>query len=291
MLNLNQLKTFVAIVEAGGFREAAGRLKISQSTASQQLQKLEDELGATLVVRDRVHSSPTASGARLLPFARSLLNAAEHAHDVVAGGRLVVGASSNIGIYLLQPFVARYAREHGATNTIDLRIAPNPEIGERLSNGELDAAVMEWWDRRPGFSARLWRQEPMVVIVAPDHRFAKHKAVKPEWLFEEAMVGGEAGTGTGMLLQKIFGRRAANLPVAMTLGSTEAVKAAVRAGLGISLVFASAVESEVRTGALRALTISGIKVQKDLYVIEPEDTPPLSPSHSFSRMLTASSGG
>ena len=105
------------------------------------------------------------------------------------------------------------------------------------------------------------------------------------------MVGGEAGTGTGMLLQKIFGRRAANLPVAMTLGSTEAVKAAVRAGLGISLVFASAVESEVRTGALRALTISGIKVQKDLYVIVAEDTPPLSPSHSFSRMLTASSGG
>lgn len=288
MLNLTQLETFVALVDAGGFGEAAERLKIAQPTVSQQLRKLEEELGATLVVRDRSQSTPTAAGARLLPLARSLLKAAARARDVVAGRRLVVGASSNVGIYLLQPFVARYAREHASINAIDLRIASNPEIADRLSSGELDVAVMEWWDRRSGFSASVWRQEPLVVIVPPDHRFAKFKAVKPDWLFEEAMIGGEAGTGTGTLLQKVFGRKAASLAIAMTLGSTEAVKSAVAAGLGISLVFASAVENEVHAGSLRALPMAGIKMQKDLYVILPEDTPAMSPSQNFAQMLCAS---
>jgi DNA-binding transcriptional LysR family regulator len=63
------------------------------------------------------------------------------------------------------------------------------------------------------------------------------------------------------------------------------VKAAVKAGLGISLVFASAVENEVRAGSLRALPITGMKIQKELYVILPEDTSPLSPSHSFAQVL------
>lgn len=287
MLNLTQLETFVALIDCGGFRGAADQLKISQPTVSQQLRKLEEELGATLVVRDRTQCGPTAAGARLLPLARSLLRSAARAHDVVAGRRLRLGASSNIGIYLLQPFVARYAREHGSKNAIDLRIASNPEIADRLACGELDVAVMEWWDNRPGFSANSWRQEPLVVIVPPDHRFAKYKTLKPELLFEEPMIGGEAGTGTGTLLQKIFGSKAASLAITLTLGSTEAVKAAVMSGLGISLVFASAVEEEVRRGSLRALPIAGVRLDKELYVILPQDTPLMSPSYRFAQMLNA----
>jgi len=285
MLNLSQIEAFVAIVETGSFRGAAKKLGCSQPRISQQLRKLEAALGATLVTRDRSNSTSTGNGARLLPFARNLLKSAERVHDVISGRKLVVGASSNIGIYLLQPIVARYAHECGSDKAIDLRIAGNPEIADRLSGGELDLAVMEWWDRRQGFSATRWRQEKLVVIVSPDHPWAKKKAVTPESLFDEPMVGGEAGTGTGTLLQKIFGKNASKIRISHSLGSTEAVKAAVKAGLGVSLVFASAVEQEVRAGLLRAVPISGVEINKDLFVVLPDQVPPNAPSRNFARML------
>lgn len=285
MLNLNQLETFVAVIDAGGFYEAAERLGVSQPTVSQQLRKLEEELGVTLVVRDRSQPSATPSGARLLPLARSLLNAAARTRDVVAGGKLVLGASTNIGTYLLQPSVARYARESGSLNSIGVSIDTNPNIATRLSDGEIDLALMEWWDNRAGFTASRWHQERMVVILPPDHRLANRKAIKPELLFEEPMIGGEPGTGTATLLREVFGKEAASLRMMMTLGSTEAVKSAVKAGLGISLVFASAVAQEIHSGVLVALPVAGVKLVKDLFAVVPNDTPPDAPSLRFVRML------
>jgi DNA-binding transcriptional LysR family regulator len=285
MLNLSQVEAFVAVIETGSFHEAAKKLGCSQPKISQQLRKLEEALHATLVTRDRRNCEATGRGARLLPFARNLLRSAERVHDVVSGRKIMVGASSNVGIYLLQPFVARYANECGSSQAIDLAIAGNPEIADRLSGGELDVAVMEWWDRRQGFSATRWRQEKLVVIVSPDHPWARKKSVNPKSLFEQSMVGGEAGTGTGTLLQKIFGDEASKIRVSHTLGSTEGVKAAVKAGLGVSLVFASAVEEEVRAGSLCALSVSGVEVRKDIFVVLPDDIPPDAPSRNFVRML------
>ena len=88
----------------------------------------------------------------------------------MAATRLAIGASSNIGIYLLQPFVARFASEYGARTAVDLRVSTNPEIAACLSSGEIDIAVMEWWDNRPGFSARAWRREELQEELAAVER-------------------------------------------------------------------------------------------------------------------------
>jgi DNA-binding transcriptional LysR family regulator len=99
------------------------------------------------------------------------------------------------------------------------------------------------------------------------------------------MIGGESGTGTGTLLQKIFGKNAAKIRVSLNVGSTEAVKAAVKAELGISLVFASAVEAEVRAGTLRAIPVSGVEIAKDLFVVLPDHILSDLPAHHFAQML------
>ena len=285
MLNLNQLETFVAIIDSKSFRAAAVRLGCSQPTVTQQLRKLEESLGVSLIVRDRSRSVPTAQGALLLAPARGLLRAAKHIEDLIGGRRLVVGASSNIGIYLLQPFLFEYGQMQASTAALDLQIGSNPEIVERLTMGELDVAVLEWWDQRPGFTAYPWRKEKLVVIVNPGHPWAKRKSVRPESLFQEPMIGGESGTGTGALLRKLFRRRASDIQVGQTVGSTEGVKAAVKAGLGVSLVFASAVEEEVSAGSLKALDVSGIRIEKELFVVLPNDTPVHSPPRQFSELL------
>jgi len=286
MLNLDQLEAFVAVVDTQGFRGAAQQLGCSQPTVSQQLRKLEEFLGVQLIARSRLLSTPTLQGARLIPLARSLLRAAERARDVVTGQRLSIGASSNIGIYLLQPYVAQMAQVLGTKTSIELKIASNPEIADALSRGELDIAVMEWWDKREGFTARKWRQEKMVVIVSPNHPWARKKTVRTSELLEEPMIGGEAGTGTGTLLETIFGKKASKMRISMNVGSTEAVKAAVKAGLGVSLVFASAVEAEVRSGSLRALAVSEVDIAKDLFLILPEQMLGDSAARRFAQLLT-----
>ena len=145
---------------------------------------------------------------------------------------------------------------------------------------------MEWWDKREGFIAKRWRQEKLVVIVSPGHAWAKKKSLRSSELLEEAMmIGGEAGTGTGTLLQKIFGKNASKMRISMNVGSTEAVKAAVKAGLGVSLVFTSAVEAEVRSGSLRALSVSEVDITKDLFVILPEQMLSDSTAHQFAQIL------
>lgn len=285
MLNLSQLEAFVAIVDSQGFHEAAVRLGCSQSTVSQQLRKLEEFLGVTLITRDRTQSMPTVHGARLVPLARSVLRAVARARDVVAAKRIVIGASSNIGTYFLQPFVAAFTRDVKPPLEVDLRIATNPQIADALSAGEVDVGVMEWWDKREGFIAKKWRREELVVIVAPTHPWAKGKSVQQADLFSQPMIGGESGTGTGILLQKIFGKNASKIRVSLNVGSTEAVKSAVKAGLGISLVFASAVEEEVKARSLCALRVSGISITKDLFVIIPEQLTADSAANRFVQTL------
>jgi DNA-binding transcriptional LysR family regulator len=285
MLNLSQVQAFLAVIDESGFQGAAQALGLAQPTVSQQLRKLEETLGVQLVVRTRSGSQPTSDGRAFLPYARGLIRTAERAMAAVGGRALSIGASSNIGTYLLPRRLHRFAADTGAG--FDLVLGTNPETAGRLDGGEVDIAVMEWWDNRPGFTAMPWRREPMVVIVSPRHPWGRRRSVSRALLLDQPMIGGEPGTGTGTLLQKIFGRNAGRLNITMQLGSTAAVKEAVKAGLGISLVLAGTVEEEVKAKTLVALRLDDADLSKDLYVVLPEDTPETSAAARFAQTLMA----
>jgi DNA-binding transcriptional LysR family regulator len=292
MIDLDQVRSFVSVIEAGSFRDAAQRLDIAQPTVSQHVQKLEATLGHLLIERNRARAATTAAGLRFLPFAKALLRLEERAHAALDGGNLVIGASSNIGVYLLQPMVRAFASAQPSVGAIDIRIGTNPETARRLQDAEVDIALMEWWDDRPGFEAAVWRREKLVVIVPTDHPWARRKSVEKAMLLREPMIGGEPGTGTARLLQQTFGIDAGSLKIGLELGSTEAVKQAVRAGLGISITLESAVRDEVRAGTLRALRVTGAPLAKPLFSIFPAGLAISSPAtrfHVFLRDATRSS--
>lgn len=289
MINLVNVRAFLAVVETGSFHAAAERLGLAQPTVSQQIRKLEESLAACLLERQRGGCQPTAQGSTFLPYARSLLKVADHAVDAIRHRRLRIGASSNIGIYLLQPYIKAFG-ERPDTAEVDLTIAPNPKIAAKLESGEIDLALMEWWDGRPGYLAEVWRQEPLVVIVPPRHPWSVEPALDKTRLFEVPMIGGEPGTGTGRLLQQVFGKQASRLRVDRSLGSTEAVKEAVKAGLGISITLAGAVADEQRSATLKALPLRDTELSKALYAIRRDDLPSSDPAHVFLRLLRDVSG-
>ncbi|WP_298824251.1 LysR family transcriptional regulator [uncultured Piscinibacter sp.] len=286
MLSLTQLSAYVAVVETGTFQAAAERLGVSQPTVSQSLRSLEAHFGVALISRNRVRCEPTAAGNRLLRHARAITRLAAVAEESMLRPRVSIGASGNVGTYLLPPFLRRFLDAGHGTNSFDVTIASNPELARSLESGEVDVAVMEWWDGRPGFSARTWRREELVVITAPDHPWAGRSAVTRKQLLATPMIGGEAGTGTGRLLRRLFGASEKELQVSYTMASTEGVKSAVRAGLGISVVFAAAVADEVAAGTLHALRVSDVPITKDLQIVMPADSPATSPATRFADLLT-----
>jgi len=289
MLNLVRIQTFIALIEHKSFQTAAEQLQIAQPTVSMHIQKLEEQLGAPLFYRSRTGCEPTREAANFLPYARSMLRLNDRALTAVSKKRLRIGASSNIGIYLLQPYVRSYL--HGRDpSAFDMVIDRNPVIADMLEHNEVDIAVMEWWDGRTGCRAAHWKSEPVVMITAYGHPLASQTRIHPTQLSELELLGGEPGTGTGRLLAEYFGDRAKIPRVSMQLGSTEAVKQAVKAGIGISLVFASAVIDEVRAGSLRAIPFADPPLRKDLFIAWQAGTPGRPPPAFARHLLEAERG-
>ncbi|MDX9766429.1 MAG: LysR family transcriptional regulator [Ectothiorhodospiraceae bacterium] len=264
MLNPQHVATFLALVATRSFHEAARRRGISQAAVSQHIRKLEERLGVRVIDRDLAGCELTPEGTAFLPFAQSLTRLHERALAAVRDRQVTVGASSNIGTYLLQPYVKAFLAR--TDHRIEVTIGANPQIAERLENGELDVALLEWWDERPGCEARPWRDEEVVVIAPPDHDWQARSSVTRELLRAAPLLGGEPGTGTGRLLDHYFGDDAQHIRVVRRLGSTEAVKRWVRAGLGVSLVLAGTVEEERADGSLLVLPFEGEPPRKRLHV-------------------------
>lgn len=279
MLNLLHTKTFLAVIDARGFRAAARVLGVAPSTVVDHVSQLEAELGAVLLARRRGAVQPTLQGAALLPLARALVSTAERARAAVAGAPLRLAASSNIGTYLLQAPLAAF-RRRGGTN-VDLWIGSNPDALDRLTQGAADIAVMECWHPSDTFEAHDWRHEKLVLIVAPFHRWADRESVRPDELIGEPLLGGERGTGTGTLLRRRLGHIASQLTTVDGFGNTEAVKRAVREGLGVSLVMEASVADEVASGTLIALPLAGVELVKETKIVLPRDMPATAPARRF----------
>lgn len=280
MLSMSQLESFLAVVDAGSFQLAAERLNCSQPSISQQLRRLEEGLGVRLVARNRLRSTLTRDGAAFLPHARSLLSSAARAHERLKGRALVVAASSNIGVYLAPRLVKSFA-DHAGDPPMRLKIGTNRACIDSTLSGEADVALTELHEEHAGHEWHPWRREKLVVIVAPDHPLAAKQRVTKGQLLSHAMIGGEPGTGTGRILRDFFGAEFVKLRIGMELGSTAAVKEAVKANLGISIVLAYSVAEDIAFGSLVALEFDEADIFKSLYAMHSQELPSSSAARAF----------
>ncbi len=285
MLNLALLRSFVSLAETGSFQDAAARLSIAQPTLSQHIKKLEQDLGVVLIERSHAGSRSTRHGERLLPYARSLLRTAERAAAVARQNALVIGCSGNIAGYYISRAIKRFLEVDGWTGGWEVRTAPNPQVAEMLARREIDVAAMEWPIEDPAIAVTPWRRAAMTVILPPDHAWAGRDAITPDEFLTLAVIGGEGGSGTGTVLRSLFGARASHLQVVANVGSTEAVKSAVKAGLGVSIVLADAVGDDVAAGRLAAVPIAGAALEKTFYIARPADLPDQDVTARFAHSL------
>ena len=144
MLDLDLLRSFVSVVDAGGFTRAGERVHRTQSTVSQQIKRLEEEFGRPLLNRIGKRVTPTEDGERLLVYARRLLLLAEEARDVLArpqgDGIIRLGIPEDFAAYRLTKLLAQFSRAQPSLR-LDVRCALSVELKRDLERGELDLAL------------------------------------------------------------------------------------------------------------------------------------------------------
>jgi DNA-binding transcriptional LysR family regulator len=181
-------------------------------------------------------------------------------------GRLVVGASSTPGTYLLPPLLGAFRKAHPPVE-ITLEIGDTQEVLKRVLDGHLDLGVVGEARFDAALETELFQRETLVLILGKEHPLARRKRITPADLVGEPFVLRERGSSTREILERALEAKGIRPQVVMELGNTEAVKKTVAAGLGVSLVSQHAVELEEGAGVLVTRRIPDLNAQRGLFTV------------------------
>lgn len=269
MITLRQLEIFVAVADSEHVTEAAKRLHLSQSAVSAALAELTERLGGVLFDRVGRRVRLNDRGRRLQAAAHDLL---ERTADLVrtfrsdeqVTGRLRVGASSTIGMYLLPATIGRFAESHPGVE-IDLEIGNSEAIEAALAARSLDVGFVEGPPREPQVEAAAWRDDELVVFARTGDPLARRRRLPLAQLAAARWVLREAGSGTRAVFESALQAHGLRVTPAVTMGHSEAVKSAVRAGLGIGCLSTMALRTELAAKEFARLRVPELDLRRRLW--------------------------
>ena len=275
-LDLHKLEIFYWVAELKSFSQAAELLSLRQPTVSAHVQELEKIVGGKLLYRIPGKVSLTPLGGmladrakNLLSFKRETVAAVEQFHGTLSG-ELWVGGSNMPGEYLLPQKLGAFNKKYPGVKPI-LRIGDSAGIVQDVLDGKVELGFVGFKgkDSRLSFQ-KIWKDE-MVLAVPKGHPWGQRKFVQLSDLRTEKFISRERGSGTldsfRQLLAKSRQSPDAVLNVAMELGSTEAVKEALMAGFGISILSRLSIQHELDEGSIVEVPIRGLAMTRDFYEV------------------------
>jgi DNA-binding transcriptional LysR family regulator len=271
-MDVHQLRVFVSVFRNRSFSKASEELHLTQPTVSEHVHTLEGELGVSLFDRSGRSIHPTPESEILFARASEIIERigeirgalSEHRH--VLSGQVVVGASSIPGTYILPAAIAAFRARHPEVS-FEVRIGDSREIAAAVAAHELLIGVVGSKIALAHLQYRTLMEDDLIVIDRPDGRGSPMTLRR---LIERPGVVREEGSGTRREAERIFqaaGVGPDKVPVAATLGSTEAVKRGVEAGLGWSVVSRRAVEAELASGLLREVHLKGVRMRRSFLLV------------------------
>lgn len=253
---MDALRHFTLIAEHGTFTRAARHAHLSQPALTASIRKLEGEMGAQLLHRDRTGTSLTAAGEALLPRALAILASVEDARRAVAevegihAGEVRLGAGATACTYLLPPVLAEFRDRYPGVRFL-LREATTSQVLDALARGELDLGVVTHAAGEP------WRRDELILVASPALPLRAGAALPAPFVT----------FGRGSTTRELLDRHFPGAEVVMELGSIAAVKGNVRAGIGIALVSRSAVATDLQLGRLVEVPHPETPVTRPLHIV------------------------
>lgn len=257
-MELRHLKTFVIVAEVRGFTKAAEILGYAQSSVTNQIQTLEEELEQPLFDRLGKSVSLTDTGHRLLPYANEMLRLQDNIKQLVQTsekpfGTLTIGAPESLAAYRLPTVIKEYKRLYPQVRII-LKPGACWEMRNHLRSGQIDFAfTLEPPSESADIVAEELVHEPLVLAASLDHPLTRKTHVAPLDLQNETLLNTEPGCSYRGLFEKYLQEHGIEPSVTMEFWNIEAIKNCVMSGLGISILPFITVKSELHAGKIAAL--------------------------------------
>ncbi|GGB31891.1 LysR family transcriptional regulator [Virgibacillus dakarensis] len=273
-MNIETLRMFCLVVDIGSISQAAKLSYLSQPAVTKQIRQLEAIYGATLFNRKEGRLSLNENGETLYPIAKSIVSDFKHSKEAVLDNirnsdlQLKVGASFTIGEYLLPKLLGKFKKLHTDTK-ITLIVENTPNVLEALSNDVIDLALVEGIVGNNNFNVEPIEEDQLVLIHPLDHKWTTRTEIDINELSQEKMIWREPTSGTRLIIENLLKGQGIldKIENYMELGSTQAIKSAVEAGLGISIVSRLAVERDLDQNIFREIKIKDTYFKRNLWLV------------------------
>jgi DNA-binding transcriptional LysR family regulator len=267
-MDIDEIRTFLAIAETGGFTRAGQRLHRSQPAISRRIELLEHGLGVPLFERMRGRARLTEAGRAFLPHAEAALAALKDGQDAVRA--LQAGPQGTVSLALVGTLadtqivdtLRRFARRASEVR-LELRTASSAEVTDLVRRGEATFGLRYFRSDRPDLVELAAGSESMLVVAASDHRLAGRRRLRARDLTSERWIGFPPSPGdrdsSGHLLARQLARAGLDRADLTLIDSLTAQKRLAQAGFGLALVPQSSVRDELRQGMLVALDVPAMR--------------------------------
>lgn len=295
-----RLVVFRAVAEELSFRKAAEQLYLTQPAVSQQIKALEEDLGVQLFDRTGKQIVLTDAGRVLLGFAAQagelLLQAEQEIASLkgVHAGNLALGASTTIAQYVLPQLLGEFCRRHPRVHPT--LISGNTEnIVDAIEKQKIVLGLIEGPAQNRHVKTEPFLKDELVPIVSADHPWIARKSVDCAELGSAPLLMRERGSGSRRVVEMALerhGLKRSTVKIAMELDSTEAIKSAVEAGLGIGFVSLCAIAKDLRLNrSIKVLPVDGLKIARDLLLASPAGPKTSGVVHEFRKFVLSGATG
>jgi len=273
-LNLHLLRLFATVVRTGSFSRAADVLHISQPAISKGVRDFELQVGCRLLDRTPKGVRPTPEGHALAQHAEALFAIERAAEEELLSrrtldtGSLRIGASTTIATYMIAEYLGAFHRRYPG---IDLHLvsANTRDIADLIMAHDVEIALVEGPVDGEYLISQPWRTDVMGLIVNPRHRFASAgRAINFAELEDEILIVREPGSGSREVIAQALSARGVEIRRTLEIGSTEAIKQAVAAGLGVSIVSIAAIVDQLELSRLKLIALDGSPIERTLWQLK-----------------------
>lgn len=282
---LAQLRSFEAVARLGGVGRAAVVLHLAQPTVSTQLRELASAVGLTLFVPRGRGLEITDEGELLLATVRRLFAVWDRFEDDAARmrglerGRLRIAAVTTAE-YFLPDLIGPFAHAHPGLQ-IELAVENRDAIVRRLERGDDELAVMMLPPADLPLQRWPFLENPLVVVAPVGHPLASRKRLKLEQVVGEPLLAREAGSGTRRAADRLLEQRGVRWTPRMALGSNEAIKHAVAAGLGLAVLSRHTLGRDPARDGLTELPVQGFPIRRMWHLVWRRDRALSRPAQAF----------
>ncbi len=287
-ITMQQLEALVNLIDENSFSRAGSRMGLSQPSISKHIKNLEIFIDAQIIDRKHNGISLTTEGKILYDYARKILKLRDEARYKIESSRdsgqnhIFTGASSIPATYLLPSIIGKYMKNKPAC-VIHIHSGDSRDVIEMIHDGRVEIGFIGNPVNDSKLSAEPLWNDSLMLVLGKGHPFTKYDSLTVSDLNKISFIGREEGSGTRSIIENALKTAAAGikLNVICEMGSSEAVKEAVVAGLGAAIISVHAVKREIASGVIKAIPIKGLNIIRPFFMICRKDFRPLSRHREF----------